>query len=250
MKKLRLAIAAAAAAALGIGAAAQAADNIRIATEGAYPPFNFIDESGEVKGFDVDIANALCEEMGADCELVIQDWDGIIPGLVAGKYDAIIASMSITPERQEAVTFSERYYSNKLQFIAAKDSDFGPEGDLGGTAIGAQRATIAAQWLEENTEDVTVRLYDTQENAFLDLASGRVDAILADKYVSWEWLESEQGSDYEFKGDPVYEDDEIAIAVRKGNTELAERFSEAIEAIRADGTYQRINEKYFPFDIY
>ncbi|MDZ7809772.1 MAG: ABC transporter substrate-binding protein [Arhodomonas sp.] len=248
MKKLRLAIAAAAA--LGIGAAAQAADSIRIATEGAYPPFNFIDESGEVKGFDVDIANALCEEMGADCELVIQDWDGIIPGLVAGKYDAIIASMSITPERQEAVTFSERYYSNKLQFIAAKDSDFEPEGDLGGTAIGAQRATIAAQWLEENTEDVTVRLYDTQENAFLDLASGRVEAILADKYVSWEWLESEQGSDYEFKGDPVYEDDEIAIAVRKGNTELAERFSEAIEAIRADGTYQRINEKYFPFDIY
>ncbi|WP_435099846.1 ABC transporter substrate-binding protein [Arhodomonas sp. AD133] len=235
---------------VGVSVSAQAADTIKIATEGAYPPFNFIDSSGEVKGFDVDIARALCEEMGADCELVLQDWDGIIPGLIAGKYDAIIASMSITPERQEAVTFSEPYYSNKLQFIAPEDSDFDPSADLAGKTVGAQRATIAAQWLDENTDDVDIKLYDTQENAFLDLGSGRLDAILADKYVSWEWLESEEGSAYEFKGEPVYDDDKIAIAVRKGNTELAERFSDAIEAIREDGTYQKINEQYFPFDIY
>ncbi len=235
---------------VGVSVSAQAADTIKIATEGAYPPFNFIDASGDVKGFDVDIARALCEEMGADCELVLQDWDGIIPGLIAGKYDAIIASMSITPERQEAVTFSEPYYSNKLQFIAPEDSDFDPSADLAGKTVGAQRATIAAQWLDENTDDVDIKLYDTQENAFLDLSSGRLDAILADKYVSWEWLESEEGSAYEFKGEPVYDDDKIAIAVRKGNTELAERFSDAIEAIREDGTYQKINEKYFPFDIY
>ncbi|MCS4503194.1 ABC transporter arginine-binding protein 1 [wastewater metagenome] len=233
------------------GTAAHAGDTIRIATEGAYPPFNFIDESGEVKGFDVDIARALCEEMEADCKLVTQDWDGIIPGLINGKYDAIIASMSITPERQEAVTFSAPYYSNKLQFIAPKDSDFDPTADLEGMTIGAQRATIAAQWLADNLGDsVDIKRYDTQENAFLDLASGRLDAILADKYVSWEWLNSKDGSAYEFKGDPVYDDDKIAIAVQKGNTELADRFSDAIKAIREDGTYQRINEKYFPFDIY
>ncbi len=226
-----------------------AQDTIRIATEGAYPPFNFIDASGEVKGFDVEIANALCEEMDANCELVTQNWDGIIPGLIAGRYDAIIASMSITPERQEAVSFSEPYYSNKLQFIAPGDSDFGP-GDAAGSAIGAQRATIAAQWLEENVPDADIRLYDTQENAYLDLESGRLDAVLADVYVSYEWLDSDEGAAYEFKGDPVYNDDKIAVAVRKDDQVLAERFSEAIEAIRADGTYQAINGNYFPFDIY
>ncbi len=226
-----------------------AQDTIRIATEGAYPPFNFIDASGEVQGFDVEIANALCEEMDANCELVTQGWDGIIPGLIAGRYDAIIASMSITPERQEAVSFSEPYYSNKLQFIAPTDSDFGPA-DAAGSTVGAQRATIAAQWLEQNVPDAEIRLYDTQENAYLDLESGRLDAVLADVYVSYEWLDSDEGAAYEFKGDPVYDDDKIAVAVRKDDQVLAERFSEAIEAIRADGTYQAINANYFPFDIY
>lgn len=226
-----------------------AQDSIRIATEGAYPPFNFIDGSGEPQGFDVDIANALCAEMNANCELVTQDWDGIIPGLLAGRYDAIIASMSITPERQEAVAFSEPYYSNRLQFIASADSDFMPE-DAEGAVVGAQRATIAAQWMEENVPDGSLRLYDTQENAYLDLASGRVDAILADVYVSHEWLESEAGADFEFKGDAVFDDDKIAIAVRQGDEALADRFSAAIQAIREDGTYQAINAEYFPFDIY
>lgn len=226
-----------------------AQDTLRIATEGAYPPFNFIDASGEVKGFDVDIAEALCAEMGADCELVTQSWDGIIPGLIAGRYDAIIASMSITPERQEAVSFSEPYYSNKLQFIAPNESDFGPS-DASDAVIGAQRATIAAQWLQDNVPEADIRVYDTQENAYLDLESGRLDAVLADVYVSYEWLESDEGAAYEFKGDPVYDDDKIAIAVRKGDEALAARFSEAIEAIRADGKYQAINAEYFPFDIY
>lgn len=226
-----------------------AQDTLRIATEGAYPPFNFIDASGEVKGFDVDITSALCAEMGADCELVTQSWDGIIPGLIAGRYDAIIASMSITPERQEAVSFSEPYYSNKLQFIAPNESDFMPA-DAADAVIGAQRATIAAQWLQDNIPEAEIRVYDTQENAYLDLESGRLDAVLADVYVSYEWLDSDEGAAYEFKGDPVYGDDKIAVAVRKGNEALAERFSEAIEAIRADGTYQAINADYFPFDIY
>ncbi|AGY92301.1 hypothetical protein SPICUR_06680 [Spiribacter curvatus] len=226
-----------------------AQDTLRIATEGAYPPFNFIDASGEVKGFDVDIADALCAEMGADCELVTQSWDGIIPGLIAGRYDAIIASMSITPERQEAVSFSEPYYSNKLQFIAPDESEFMPA-DAADAVIGAQRATIAAQWLQDNIPEAEIRVYDTQENAYLDLESGRLDAVLADVYVSYEWLDSDEGAAYEFKGDPVYDDDKIAVAVGKGNEALAERFSEAIEAIRADGTYQAINADYFPFDIY
>lgn len=250
-KRLRNACAGALCALL-FAAPALGADTLRIGTEGAYPPFNFIDPDGELQGFDIDIANALCEEMNRDCEFVTQDWDGIIPGLLANKYDAIIASMSITPERDKAVDFTNRYWSNKLRFVAPKDSDIEPtEASLEGKTVGAQRATISAQWLEENMGDaVDINRYDTQENAYLDLASGRIDAVLADMLVTYDWLESDAGSDFEFKGEAVYDDDRIAIAVREGNDELRREFNEAIDAIREDGTYERINAKYFPFDIY
>lgn len=228
------------------------AETLRIGTEGAYPPFNVIGPDGELKGFDIDIANALCEEMNRDCEFVTQDWDGIIPGLLANKYDAIIASMSITPERDKAVDFTKRYYSNKLRFVAPKGSDIKPtKASLQGKTVGAQRATISAQWLEENMADaVDIKRYDTQENAYLDLASGRIDAVLADMLPTYEWLESDVGSDFEFKGEAVYSGDRIAIAVREGNDKLRKEFNKAIDAIRENGTYQRINAKYFPFDIY
>lgn len=233
-------------------AGAAQAETLRIGTEGAYPPFNMIDEKGELTGFDVDIARALCAEMQVECELVTQDWDGIIPALLNRKFDAIVASMSITEERKRAVDFTDPYYSNKLQFIARKDSDFmpTPEG-MKGKVIGAQRATIAGQWLEDNLGgEVGVKLYDTQENAYLDLSSGRLDAMLADKFVNYDWLQSEAGRDFEFKGEPVYDDDKIAIAVRKGDDELRQRLNQALKAILENGTYEKINAKYFPFSIY
>lgn len=228
---------------------AMAADKVRIATEGAYAPFNFIDESGKLKGFDVDIANALCEKMKADCTIVAQDWDGIIPGLMARKYDAIIASMSITPERSRVVDFSEPYYSNSLIFVAPKNSKFSPK-SVDGKVIGAQRATIAGQYLEDNLADkVTVKLYDTQDNAYLDLASGRLDAIVSDQLPAYDWLRSEDGQAFEFKGEKIDIDDKIGIAIRK-NDKLREKMNKALQDILADGTYDRINAKYFPFSIY
>ena len=244
--------AAATAAAMAFGAlSAQASDTVRIATEGAFPPFNTIDDQGKPQGFDVDIARALCEQMKADCEIVTQDWDGIIPGLLAKKYDAIIASMSITPERLEAVDFSDPYYSNKLQFVApkGKDYDLSAEG-LDGKTVGAQRATISAQWLEENRPGADIKLYGTQEEAFLDLASGRLDVVLNDVYVTYDWLKSEEGKDFEFKGEPVYDDDKIAVALRKGDDELREKLNKALAEIIANGTYEKINAEYFPFSIY
>lgn len=238
-------------ASLFVSGMANAGDKIRIATEGAYAPFNMVDNEGKLIGFDVDIANALCEQMKADCEIVAQDWDGIIPGLRARKYDAIIASMSITKERLRVVDFSEKYYSNVLAFVAAKDKtlDTSNEG-LKGLTVGAQRATIAGQRLEDVYGDiVNVKLYDTQDNAYLDMASGRLDALLSDKFPAYDWMRSEDGKNFEFKGGDIDINDEIGIAVRKGD-KLKDKLSEAIKAIVENGTYAKINEKYFPFDIY
>jgi polar amino acid transport system substrate-binding protein len=234
-----------------LAATAAQAEKIRIATEGAYAPFNMIDESGELKGFDVDIANALCAQMQADCELVAQDWDGIIPGLLTRKYDAIIASMSITEERLRVVDFTDRYYSNVLAFAAARDRDLKTDKDgLKGLVIGAQRATIAGLYLEDNLGDtVEVKLYDTQDNAYLDLAAGRLDGLLSDKFPAYNWLQSEAGQGFEFKGDDIDIDDKIGIAVRK-NDPLKEKFNAAIKAIVENGTYETINARYFPFSIY
>ena len=240
----------AALAAVFLSGQAVAADKLRIGTEGAYPPFNEIDNTGTAIGFDLDIAWALCEKMGADCSVVTSDWDGIIPALNPRRFDFIVASMSITDERKSAVDFTDPYYTNKLQFVAPKKSDFQVDRDyLKRKTIGAQRATIAGQWLEENLSDVvSIRLYDTQENAYLDMASGRIDGVLADVFVQYEWLQSDAGADFEFKGEPVFDDDQIGIAVRKGDP-LRERLNKALAEIIEDGTYEKINDKYFPFSI-
>ena len=241
----------AAAATLAFGTSAVAADKLKIGTEGAYPPFNLIDASGKATGFDVEIGQALCAKMKVECDVVTSDWDGIIPALNAKKFDFLIASMSITDERKQAVDFTDPYYTNKLQFIAPKGSDFKTDKDsLKGKVIGAQRSTIAGTWLEENLDGIVdIKLYDTQENAYLDLASGRVDGVLADKFVNWEWLKSDAGKDFEFKGEPVFDNDKIGIAVRKGDA-LREKLNTALKEIIADGTYKQINDKYFPFSIY
>lgn len=228
------------------------AEKIRIATEGAYPPFNMKDTSGQLTGFDVDIAKALCEEMKADCEIVAQDWDGIIPGLLAKKYDAIIASMSITAERKQKVSFTDSYYSNYLRFIAKKGSKLtASQSGLKGKTLGAQRATISAQHLEDNyRKSADVKVYDTQEAAFLDLKSGRLDAILVDAYPGYDWLSKAENSDYDFLGDSIDIDDKIGIAIRKGDGALADKFNKALQALLKNGKYSKINSKYFPFSIY
>ena len=237
--------------ALFISGQVMAADKLRIGTEGAYPPFNEMDNTGKVIGFDLDIAWALCERMEAECSVVTSDWDGIIPALNNRHFDFIVASMSITKERARAVDFTNPYYTNKLRFVAPKKSTFEVDKDsLKGKTIGAQRSTIAGQWLEENVGDVVkIRLYDTQENAYLDMAAGRIDGVLADMFVQYEWLESKAGADFEFKGEPVFDDDKIGIAVRKGDP-LRERLNKALDSIVEDGTYEKINAKYFPFSIY
>ncbi|MBC3375589.1 ABC transporter substrate-binding protein [Pseudomonas sp. SWRI92] len=241
----------AAAASLVFSASAMAADKLKMGIEAAYPPFNNKDASGQVVGFDKDIGDALCAKMKVECEVVTSDWDGIIPALMAKKFDFLISSLSINEERKQAVDFTDPYYSNKLQFIAPKNVDFKVDKEsLQGKVIGVQRSTLAGTWMEDNMEGVELKLYDTQENAYLDLTSGRLDGILADKYANYDWLKTEAGRTYEFKGDPVVEGDKIAIAVHKGNDELRNKLNAALKEIIADGTYKKINDKYFPFSIY
>ncbi|MFC6487716.1 ABC transporter substrate-binding protein [Nitratireductor sp. GCM10026969] len=248
-RRIAFGFSAAALAFTAAGALAQDQMQLKIGTEGAYPPFNNLTASGELVGFDVDIARALCEEMNAECEFVTQDWDGIIPALQAGKFDAIIASMSITPERDEQVDFTKPYYTNSLVFVAPKESEFDPN-NIEDKAIGVQAGTIAAQFVEENYSNAELRAYPSQLEAWADLSNERVDAVLADFGVQYEWVNSEDGACCEFKGETVSGDDQIGIAVREGETELVEKFNAAIDAIRENGTYAEINAKYFPFDIY
>lgn len=260
MKRLsrRLAVAVAAAA-LVVSAAAWAKDwtKVRIGTEGAYPPFNYMSPDGKIVGFDVDIAMALCEQMKVECTLVQQDWDGMIPALLAKKFDAIFASMSITDERKQKVEFSNKYYQTPARFVAKKGAnlDISKEG-LTGKKIGVQRATTHDSFLTDNFGDaVEVVRYASQDEANLDLVSGRIDLILADSVtLSESLLKTDQGKDFEFVG-PSYSDPKwfgygVGVALRKSDTDLRDKFNAAIEAIRADGTWDKIAAKYFDFDVY
>jgi len=232
-------------------------NKIRIGVEGAYPPFSSVEKDGTLKGFDIDIARALCEEIGAECVLIPQDWDGIIPALLARKYDAIIASMSITEERKKKVAFSEKYYNTPAKFARKKGSAISiSKMGMKGKIVGVQRATIHDNFITaEFGDSVKIKRYGTQDEAYLDAIAGRIDLLLADSIAMDEgFLKTEKGNAWEFVGpgfsDPKYFGVGAGIAVRKNERDLAKLFSLAIKVIRANGVYHRINGKYFPFDIY
>ena len=260
MKTIAKSILAAAAAVTIAGQAWAAGEcagmKVVVGTEGAYPPFNMMDENGNLVGFDVDIANALCDEAGMTCSFVTQDWDGIIPGLQAKKYDAIIASMSITPKREEVVDFTNKYYNTPAKFVAAEgmDLDVSPEG-LAGKVVGVQRATIHEDFLRGEFPEAEVRNYATQDEANADLVSGRVDLVMADSIALLEgFLQTDQGEGFEFVGpdysNPKYHGVGAGIAVRDGDDKLRECFNEAISTIRSNGVYAQINKEYFDFDVF
>ena len=230
---------------------------MRIGVEGAYPPFSYTTADGKLEGFDIDIAMALCKAMGAECKLVAQDWDGIIPALMARKYDAIVASMSITEERKKKVAFTDKYYQTPAKFVSKKGmvKEFSPE-ILKGKTVGVQRATIHDNYITDNYgKDVKIKRYATQDEAYMDLRAGRVDFLLADSVVISEgFLKKPEGQDYEFVGpdlmDPKWFGEGIGIACRKKDKDLVELLNKAIKQIRADGTYKKIQDKYFNFDVY
>ena len=256
MKKL-IAVAVVAMMMLGTSVSANEWNKIRVGVEGAYPPFSWVEKDGTLKGFDIDIAMALCEEIGAECVLVPQDWDGIIPALLARKYDAIIASMSITEERKKKVAFSDKYYNTPAKFARKKGSGITiSKAGMKGKKVGVQRATTHDNFITaEFGDSVEIKRYGTQDEAYLDAISGRVDLLLADSIAMEDgFLKTDKGKGWEFVGpgysDPKYFGVGAGIAVRKSDGELAKLFSLAIKVIRSNGVYHRINGKYFAFDVY
>jgi lysine-arginine-ornithine-binding protein len=240
-----------------ISTLASAQETLRIAVEGAYPPFNMQDADGTLKGFDVDIAKALCDEMKVQCVIVAQDWDGMIPGLLTKKYDAIISSMSITEPRQKVIAFSRSYYVTNGVVVKRKDNKDitgNSPAELKGQVIASQSASIYSALLESQYGGSTVKLYATADEAFADLSAGRVAVVFADKIAALQWLDHSSQNCCELIGpdisDPKIIGEGAGIGLRKSDDALRNRFNIAIDAIVKDGTYKQINDKYFPFNVF
>ncbi len=234
---------------------------VRIGVEGAYPPFSSTTPDGKLEGFDIDIAKALGKAMGAEVKLVAQDWDGIIPALLARKYDAIIASMSITEERKKKVAFTNKYYNTPAKFVCKKGSmkDFTRDQVAAATAgkkIGVQRATIHDNFISDvGGKGVDIKRYATQDEAYMDLVAGRVDMLLADSVaIDSGFLKKPEGQAFQFIGPDLsekkYFGEGAGIAIRKQDKDLVALFNKAIVQIRSDGTYKAIQDKYFNFNVY
>ena len=237
---------------------AQAPDwkKIRIGVEGAYPPFSEVGPDGKLKGFDIDMANALCAELKAECTLVQQEWDGMIPALNARKFDAIIASMAATDERRKSVNFSDKYYNTPARLVAKAGAKLeASAAGLKGKKIGVQRSTIHDRFATDTFKDSEIVRYAKADEVYLDLAAGRIDVAMGDSVaIDGGFLKKPQGQGYAFFG-PPYNDVKYfgtgsSIAVRKADDALAQKFNAAIKAIRANGAYKKIQDKYFDFDVY
>ena len=250
------------------------ADKIKIGTEGAYPPWNSKDASGKLIGFEVELAYTLCRYIGQQCEIVEQDWDGMIPALIMRKFDAIMAGMSITDKRKKAINFSQGYADEVASLAVMKGSDLEgmntPEGinlTLGGSGVkktlktltGAlagktvctQTATIHQNFLESgDVGKINLRTYKTQDEVNLDLASGRCDVALAAAVAFTDYAEK-SGKPVVLVG-PTFSGgafgNGVGVGIRKDDTELLKAFNKAIEKARKNGDISRIATKWFGFD--
>ena len=232
------------------------ADALRVGVEGAYPPFSWKEADGTLKGFDIDFAHEVCKRLDRECVLVEQEWDGMIPALLARKFDTIIASMSITEERKKKVDFTVKYYNTPAKLVAKKNPGFeGTAAGLDGKRLGVQRATTHQCSAEKLYPGAELVLYATQDEVWQDLGSGRLDAQLSDSLQAYEgFLVLDVGQGFDFLGDAL-DDVECqgvgaGFAIRKEDSALRDALSKAIQDIRADGTYKVINDKYFAVDIY
>lgn len=232
------------------------AETLRFGMDGNYPPFAKQGADGSLQGFDVDIAQALCQSMRVTCQIVPQDWDGLIPGLNANKYDAILSSMSITADRRKAVDFTGKYYQVPARMIAKVGTTIGAK-DFNGKRIGVLRASTQEKYARDvwGKNGASIVVYGKAPEAFLDLKAGRIDGVFVTSEVGdQDFIQTKQGAGYAFVGAPItdarYFGEGAGIAVKKGNEELVRRLNQAISQIRKNGSYDKIQKKYFSADIF
>lgn len=256
-------------------AQAKAWETVKIATEGAYAPWNFTGPGGKLQGFEIDLIAELCPRMKVKCEVVAQDWDGIIPALNARKYDAIMAGMQITDKRLEVINYSQPYAKTPGAFLVAKDSPLGKIRndkvfDIGtdqasaqkaadelkpllkGKVVGVQGSTTLATLMERLFQGVEIREYKTTEQHDLDLAAGRVDAVAAATTTLDITLSKPGFEDYVIAGPGFtggFMGRGVAVGLRKDDPELKALFDGAIAAAIADGTVSRLSQKWFKRDL-
>ncbi len=243
-----------AAVAVGLGAGSASAQ-IKLGLDSSpYPPFASKDASGKQIGWEIEIGEALCKAMGEECVWTPIAWDGIIPALVAKKLDAIVASMSITAERQKTIAFSDKYYNTPAVIVAAKSSSIsGDPASVKGKTIGVQVSTTHQNYAQKHLKDATVKTYQAFDEHNADLFAGRIDAVVGDAIAIKAFLDSAEGKGFEVKGELTDVDvfgPGVGVGMRKEDTALRDKFNAAIKKIRADGTYDAITKKYFDFDIY
>ncbi len=227
-------------------------ETLHIATSATYAPFESINSRGKIEGFDVDIVNALCKQMKVSCTMTNQPWDALISSLQVGKFDALIGAMNITDTRKKEVNFTDPYYINTVSFVGETDkaADLYSVG-LKHKIVGVQRGSTAQYLLQGQYPKVKLNTYVNQQDAFLDLMSGRIDIVLADTPVVMKWIKENdaQQQKYAVLVQPVshikYLGLGYGIALKKGNAELLAAFNKALAEIKANGDYEKIVRKYF-----
>lgn len=225
---------------------AAAQEEIKFAMEATYAPFEYMDENNQIQGFDVDLANALCEEMKATCTFHNQAFDSLIPALKFKRYDAAISAMDITEARLQQVNFSDAYYDNSAAFISI-EGKVADQAALEGKRIGVQNGSTHQSYLLEQLPGVTAVPYSSYQDAFIDMKNGRIDSVFGDTAVVAEWFKKEDNLTY--VGSQVtnqeYFGNGFGIAVNKSNPELVAQLNTALAAVKANGEYDKIFNKYF-----
>jgi lysine-arginine-ornithine-binding protein len=239
----------------GFAASAKEWTSVRIGTDATYPPFESVDASGAIVGWEIDYGRALCAAMRVTCTFQNQDWDGIVPALLAGKFDVILSGMSITPARQRKLLFSDAYYASQPVFI-------GQAGDAGndvspaarkGKSIGTQSSTIFADYLSTTYKESDIKLYPAGDEAMIELADGRLDYAVNDNVTADAFLRGSAGRCCRIVAtiprDPAIFGTGVGAAFRKEDTDLCRLFNAAIARLFADGTYARLAKRYFTVDV-
>lgn len=229
-----------------------AAGKLRIGTMISYPPFSFVTSDGRHAGFEVELGNMLCQRVRVECEWIGLPFEELIPSLLGGRIDLIMGSMSITPKRRQHVIFTSKYYSTPARFIGRRElPDALPPENLTDLRVGAVSTSTQSTYIRERLSDwVRPHLFDTMNTAIAALLAGEIDMFFSDALPLWTILDGEEGRRFAWKSPPIYLDEGIGVAFRPQDEQLRRRFDRAIGEVLEDGTYARINARYFPFNVY